>query len=109
MNRCKIKKKRIDFKIRIAVPRLEKYKIGEAVETIRFIYFRAIHLREVSQICDDSFTRGQPLVSASIRDWSRAYSFIYRLDILKILIRVYLLPSTIAEIFFVRPYVRYNT
>ena len=50
MNRREIKKNRIAFKILTAVPRVEKYKIGTAVqilETIRFILFR-----------DDSFTRG---------------------------------------------------
>ena len=49
MNRREIKN-RITFKIWTAVPRLEKYKTGAAVqilETIRFILFR-----------DDSFTRG---------------------------------------------------
>ena len=57
MNRGKIKKNRIAFKICNAVPRVEKYKIGAAVqtlETIRFILFR-----------DDSFTRGQPPISVT--------------------------------------------
>ena len=50
MNRREIKN-RIAFKIWTAVHRVEKYKIGAAVqilETIRFITFR-----------DDTFTRGQ--------------------------------------------------
>ena len=29
------------------------------------LYFVPIRLREVSQICDDSFTRGQPLISVT--------------------------------------------
>ena len=46
---------RIVFKIWTAVPRVEKYKIGPAVqiiETIRIIKFRDVHIREVSQISD---------------------------------------------------------
>ena len=68
MNRREIKKKRVVFKIEIGAPRGEKYKIGAAVqilETIRFFHFTTIHLREVSQICDDSFTRGQPPISVA--------------------------------------------
>ena len=59
VNRREIKKNRKAFKIWTAFPRVEKYKIGAAVqifETIRFIEFRyersvkyaTIHLREVS-------------------------------------------------------------
>ena len=75
MNRREIKN-RIAFKIWTAFPRVEKYKIGSAVqilETIRFILFR-----------DDSFTREQSNIqrfiyersATNIRDWSLAYSFI---------------------------------
>ena len=78
MNRREIKKNRIAYKIWTAVPRVEKYKIGAAVqilETIRFIlFFAMIHSEEVSQIRDDSFTKGY----TNIRDWSLlAYSFIF--------------------------------
>ena len=78
MNRRKIKKNRIAFKIWTADPRVEKYKIGAVVaqilETIRFILFR-----------DDLFTRGQSNMrrfinersATNIRDWSLAYSFIW--------------------------------
>ena len=57
MNRCEIKKKRIDFKILTAVSCVEKYKIGAVVqilEAMRFILFR-----------DDSFTRAQPPISVT--------------------------------------------
>ena len=75
-NRREIKN-RIAFKIWTAVPRVEKNKIGAAVQildTIRFIIFYA-----------DSFTRGQSNMrrfiyersATYIRDWSLAYSFIY--------------------------------
>ena len=54
MNRREIENQ-IAFKIWTAVPRIERYKIGSAVqilETVRFIF---THLRGISQICDDSF------------------------------------------------------
>ena len=73
----------IAFKIWTAVPRVEKYKIGPAVqilETVPFILFR-----------NDSFTRGQSNVRrfinersvTNIRDWSLAYSFIYIPELLR--------------------------
>ena len=77
MNRREIKN-RITVKIWAAVRRVEKYKIGAAVqilETIRFIlFFATIHSQDVSQIRDDSFTKGY----TNIRDWPLlAYSFIF--------------------------------
>ena len=39
------------------------------VDTIRFIYFATIHLREDSQICDDSFTRGKPPIYVTGHCW----------------------------------------
>ena len=66
MNRHKIKKKQIAFKIWTAVPCVEKYKNGAAavliLKTIHFILIR-----------DDSFARGQPPMSVT---GSLAYSFI---------------------------------
>ena len=78
MNRREIKKNRIAFKIWTAVTRVEKYKIGAAVqilETIRFILFLD-DLLEVSQLCDDgSFTTGQPPISVT-GHW-RILSYVY--------------------------------
>ena len=71
MNRREIKKKRIAFKIWTVFPRVEKYKIGAAVqilETFRFILFR-----------DDSFTRGQPPISVTGHWRSLSYVFFFNL------------------------------
>ena len=71
---------RLAFKIWTAVPRVEKYIIGAAavqiIETIRFILLATIHLRELIQICDDSFTRDQPPISVT-GHW-RILSYIMR-------------------------------
>ena len=49
MNRHEIKN-RIAFEIKIAVPRIEKYKIGAADQILETLfYFVTIHLRDVSQ------------------------------------------------------------
>ena len=69
MNRREIKKNRIAFKIWTAVPRVEKYKIGAAVQILETIsalfYFATIHIREVSHKYNDSFTIGQPTISVT--------------------------------------------
>ena len=66
------KKNRIAFKIWTAVPRVEKYRIGAAVqilETIRFILFR----NDSSNMRRFIYER----LVTKIRDWSLTYSFIF--------------------------------
>ena len=66
INRRKIKKNRIAYKILISA----------------LFYFATIYLREVSQICYDSFTRGQPPISVT-GHW-RILSYVYMLRIWKV-------------------------
>ena len=67
MNRRELKN-RVVFKIWSAFPSVENIK---SVQQFRFLrlsalfHFTTIHLREVSQICDDPFTRGQPPISVT--------------------------------------------
>ena len=72
------RKNRIAFKIWTAVPGVEKFTIGAAVQILETFPFILFH---------DSFTRGQPNMrlfiyessATNIRDWSLAHSFIYQL------------------------------
>ena len=73
---------RIGLKIRTAVPRVEKYKIGAAIQILETIHLILFH--------NDSLARGQSNMrrfiyessaTNSIRDWSLAYSsHMYILD-----------------------------
>ena len=71
MNRREIENQ-IAFKIWTAVPRIERYKIGSAVQILETDLFSFIYERSVKYATIHSREVSHPAC-----DWSLAYSFIY--------------------------------